>query len=233
LLRLLLQPTLAAAIDHRLEGFRLISEIVFNQQVLREGQQQSISAGIEAGLQQSVETLLLAPDAAQHQHPLRCGCPNLGQHRWIAGAHLEQQLIWSAPELAFAHDSQEEWIALLWVVLDALGRRVGTAAGDHHRLIAIQQERRGDVLPSEGGQRDGIHCQIAEQVMGQRGRGVQVTVFGVDDQRQIARHQVAHLQQQLQSERTESLVEAEAGLDRADVGAGFLYHRLDPVTSLA
>ncbi|MEY3769124.1 MAG: hypothetical protein RLZZ11_2194 [Cyanobacteriota bacterium] len=69
--------------------------------------------------------------------------------------------------------------------------------------------------------------------MGECCGGVEIPVLGVDDQRQIARHQIAHLQQQLKAQGAEGLVEAKAGLDRADMGAGGLHHGLDPVTRLA
>ena len=164
---------------------------------------------------------------------LRRRLAHLRQHRRIARAHLQQQLIGRAPQLAFAHDLQKQRIALAGVVLDAFGRRVGAAAGDHHRFIGVEQKRRGDVLPGQGREGHRIHPQILKQVVGQGRGGIEIAVLGIDDQRQIPRHQIPHLQQQLKAKRPQGLVEAKAGFDRAHMGAGGLHHRLDPVARLA
>ena len=115
------------------------------------------------------------------------------------------------------------------MVLNAPSRRIGTVAGDHDRTLGIEKERGGDVLSRQRGQGHRIGTQVPEQVAGQ-GRGtVEVAMFGVHDQGNSRRHQLAHLPQQLQSHRAQGLIEAEAGFVGADMVSGGFNHRLDPV----
>ena len=106
-------------------------------------------------------------------------------------------------------------------------------AGHHHGLVWIEQEGGCDVLARQGGEGHRIGAQIFEQVVGQGRGGVEIAVFGVDDQGEIAGHQVPHLQQQLQSHRPKGLIKTKAGLVGADMGRCGLDHRLDPVAGLA
>ena len=106
-------------------------------------------------------------------------------------------------------------------------------AGHHHGLVWIEQEGGCDVLASQGGEGHRIGAQIFEQVVGQGRGGVEIAVFGVDDQGEIAGHQVPHLQQQLQSHRPKGLIKTKAGLVGADMGRCGLDHRLNPVAGLA
>ena len=210
----------------------MLGEIVFNQQVLRHRDQEPVCRMAQAGLQQPVHPLFFTPDRAQHQDPLGCSLPDLGEHLGVAGADLEQDLIRSAPELALANDLQEQRVVRVGVVLDAFRRRVGAAAGDHHGLIPVEQERSGDVLSRHRREGDRIDAEVLEQVMGEGRGGIQITVLGINDQREVPRHQIPHLQQQLQTEGAEGLIEAQARFDGADVGTGFLDDGLDPMAGL-
>jgi hypothetical protein len=223
-LRLLGQPGLAAALDLLLEGIGPLGDVVLHQQVLGQGQQQAIAGGGEAGPQHRLQALLLTPEAAQDQEALGRLGPHPRQHRRIAGAHLQQQLLGGGPELA---------LLLVGIVLQHPGRLVGAVAGDHHRLAGIEQEGGGDVLAGQGREGHRIGRQLLEQVLGQGRGGIEIAVLAVDDQRQLARHQIAHLQQQLQPHRPEGLIEAEAGLVGTHMRGGGLDHRLDPVARLA
>ena len=179
----LVEPALPPPVDQGFELAGLLPQVILHQQVLRQRQQQPVGGIVQPCLQQAIEALLLAPDAAQHQHALGRGLAHQPQHGRIAGAHLQQQLVGGSPELALAHDLQKQRIGVAGVVLDALGGRIGAAAGDHHRLIGVEQKRCSNVLARQGGQGDGIHPQIFEQVVGQGGGGIEVTVLGIDDQR--------------------------------------------------
>ena len=112
------------------------------------------------------------------------------------------------------------------------GGGIGAVAGHHHRLVGIEQKRGGDVLAGQGREGHRIGPQRPEEVVGQGRGAVQIAVFGVNDQRDLQRHQLSHLPQQIQAHGPKRLVEAEAGLVGADVGCGGLDHRLDPVAGL-
>ena len=232
LLGALLQPAIPQHTDAPLQPGGPLGHVVLHQQVLGQGQQQAIGGGAETRFQQGLEAVLLAPEAAQDQEPFRSFPPYPRQDGGIARAHLQQQLVGGGPELAFPHDAQEEGVVFVGVVLHHLGRRVGAVAGHHHRLFGVEQERGGDVLTRQGGQGDGIGPQHPEQIVGQGRGAVQITMLGIDDQGDGGGHQLPHLPQQLQADRTEGLVEAQAGFVGADVIGGGLDHRLDPVAGL-
>ena len=158
---------IAPLADALLELGRLLRHVVLHQQVLGEGQQQAIGGLAQAGLQQGIEAILLGPEAAQDQEALRRLPPHPGQDRRIAGAHLEQQLLGGGPELGFTHDPQIERIGFVGVVLQHPGGRIGAVAGDHHRLVRVEQEGGGDVLAGQGREGDRIGPQAPEQVVGQ------------------------------------------------------------------
>ena len=73
-------------------------------------------------------------------------------------------------------------------MLDLARRLVRAVAGHHHGLVWIEQEGGSDVLASQGGEGHRIGAQIFKQVVGQGRGGVEVAVFGVDDQGEIAGH---------------------------------------------
>ena len=103
---MIFQPLLPLGRDLLFERLGSAGHVVFDQQVLREGQQQPIGGGPQAGLQHGVELFLFPPEAAQDQEALRRFGPHPRQDLRITGSHLQQQLVGGGPQLGLAHNLQ-------------------------------------------------------------------------------------------------------------------------------